>query len=85
LHDALEAQGRLCVLASGNREIAKVLIDEMTQPLAKPLEIDATSPHHGRRVAIVDQREQEMLKGREFMAARGRKRKRTVQSLFELA
>jgi hypothetical protein len=85
LHDTLEAQGRLCVLAPGNGEIAKIIVDEMAEPLAEPLQIDTARPHHGSRVAIVDQREQEMLKGGEFMTARGRKRERSVQRLFELA
>ncbi len=65
----LEARGRLR-LAMGIGNQARELIVEISQELvAQHIEIDRAGAHHRRRVAIVDEREQQMFERGIFVAA----------------
>ena len=85
LDNALEAGGGLRVLVAVGHEIFEIAVDIAAQRLAQGVEIDGARPHHGRRILIVDQAQQQMLKGRIFVAAFVRGGQRTVERLFEIA
>ncbi len=74
LHDALEAVGRLGLLLAVDDEVFEFGVQIMDDRLAQGVEIDAAGAHHRRGVDIVDQREQQMFKGRIFVMALVRER-----------
>jgi hypothetical protein len=84
LDHALEGGGRhgLGPLDIGD-EVARIVVDEFHQRLAQRVQIDVAGAHHLGGVGFVDQRQQQMLQRREFVAARVGQRQRTVNGLLE--
>ena len=66
---ALEAGRRLRFGAALVDEVAELGIEIVGDAGAKLVEIDVAGAHDGGRIAIVDQRGEQMLERREFMAA----------------
>ena len=85
LDHALEAGGRLGILASIGHEIGKFAVDVIDQVTAENIEIDIAGPHDGRSILVVDQGQEEVFEGCVFVAALARKSERSVKGLFETA
>ena len=85
LHDALEAGGRLGVLAVLDDQRQQFLVDIFLQGLAQRIDVDIAGLHHLRRIGIVHQREKKMLERRVFVMPVARELDRAVQRLFEAA
>ena len=85
LHDALESGGRLGLLAGLDDQVFEFRIDILGQILAQDVEIDAAGAHHRGRVAVVDQRQQEMFQRRIFVPPLVGDGERPVQGLFQCA
>ena len=85
LDDALETGGGLgLVVARVGREIGELVVDVVEQALLQRLEIDRARAHHGGGVAVVEQREQQMLQRGVFMPAFVCGSERPVQRLFQI-
>ena len=69
LNDALEAIGRLGLLLAVDNEVFEFGVEVLNDGLAQRVEVDAAGAQHGRRVDVVDQRQQQMLERRVFMTA----------------
>ncbi len=85
LDDALEAGRRLRFLTAGAREVLQLGVDIVGEIGLELLEIDIAGAHDGGRVLIVDERQQEMLERRIFVAPLIGERERAMQGLFEVA
>ena len=85
LDDALEAAGRGRVGGAVGDERAEFIVEILLDRGAQFVAVDAAGGHHLRRVFVVDQRDQQMLERRIFVAALLRLAKRIVQGLFEFA
>ena len=83
LHDALEAGGRLGVLAILDHQRHQLFVDVFLHGLAQRIGIDVAGLHDLRRVGVVHQREQQMLGRRVFVMPVARELDRAVQRLFE--
>ena len=69
LDDTLEARGRLGVDHALDREAGQVVIEEVVEAGAQPVELDRAGLEHGDRIIVVDQRHQQMLERRVFVLA----------------
>ena len=69
LDDALEAGGRLGIVASVGDEIGQFRVDVIDEIAPEQVEIDAAGTHHRGRILVVDQREQEVFEGGVFVTA----------------
>ena len=58
---ALEARGRLGVAMSVEHQAGQLVVDIAGQLVAQKIEIDVAGAHHRRRVAVVDQGQEQML------------------------
>ncbi len=67
--DALKAGGRLRVAMGVEHEPREIVVDIAGDLVAQEIEVDVAGAHHRRRVAVVDQRQQQMLQRRIFVAA----------------
>ena len=85
LDDALEAGGRLRLLAVDVDEVRELGVDIFVQVGAQLVEIDVAGAHDRRRVLVVGQREEQMLQRREFLIALVGEAQRLVEGHFERA
>ncbi len=83
LHDPLEAGGRLRLVLAVDDQVLEFGVEIVDDVLAQHVEIDVAGPHHRRGVGVVDQREQQVLERRVFVAAFVRERERLAKGLFE--
>ena len=67
--DALEAGGRLRVAMRIEHEAPELVVEIAGELVAQQIEIDVAGAHHRRRVAVVDQRQEQMLERGIFVAA----------------
>ncbi len=66
---ALEARGRLGVAMSVKHQAGQLVVDIAGQLVAQEIEVDVAGAHDRRRVTVVDQRQEQMLQRRVFVAA----------------
>ena len=85
LDDALEAGRRLGVLAAVRDEVLELGVDVLDEVAAQHVEIDIAGAHHGGGVLVLDQRQQEMLERRVFVATLVGGGESAVEGLFEAA
>ena len=83
LHDALEAGGRLGLLAGFDHEVLKFGVDIANDGLAQLVEVDVAGAQHRRGVGVVDQRQQQMFERRVFVTTLVGDRERSTEGLFE--
>ena len=80
--DALEAGGRLRVAVTVEHETRQLVIDIAGQFFPQQIKVDVAGAHHSRGVAVVQERQQQMLERRVFVTALVRILKPTSQSLL---
>ena len=85
LDDALEPAGRGRIGAAVGDQSAKLVVEIVLDAGAQLVAVDAAGGHHLRRMLVVDQRDQQMLEGRIFVAAPAGFAQRVVQGFFEFA
>ena len=83
LDHALEAGGRLGIVAAIGDEVFEFGLEIVDEAGAQLVEIDAAGAHHGGRIGIVDQRQQEMFERRVLVVTLVGDRQRTMQGLFK--
>jgi hypothetical protein len=83
LDDALEARGRLSVVSPIRDQIFKFRFEIIHQARAQLVEVDAAGTHHGRRIGVVNQRQQEMFERRVLVMSLIGNRQRTMQGLLK--
>ena len=84
LHHALEAGGGLGVAGALRHQPGQVLVQELGQVALQLLDVHAAGPQHVRRVAVVGQGEEEVLKGRVLVPALIGEAEGAVERLFEV-
>ena len=84
LHDTLERICRMRVARSLRHDRFQFRVEVLDEAGAKLLEIDRAGTHDGGRVAIIDERQQQMFQRREFVVAHIRILHRAVQRSFEI-
>ena len=67
LDDPLEARGRLGVDHALDRQAGQVVVQEVVQAGAQPVDLDRAGLEHGDRVLVVEQGHEQMLEGRVFV------------------
>ena len=82
LDDALESRRRLRILAAVGDQIGELGVDVIDEVAAQGIEIDVAGAHHGGRVLVVDQRQEQVLEGGVFVTPLARHRKSTMKGLF---
>ena len=85
LQHALEARGRLGVLAVAGDEVGQLVVDIGQHLAAQPVEIDAARAQHRDRVLVLGQRQQQMLERGVFVPPLIGVGERPMQRLFEIA
>ena len=85
LQHALEARGRLGVVAVGGDEVAELVVDIVQDLAAQPVEIDAAGAQHGDRVLVLGQRKQQMFERGIFVPALIGVGQSPMQRLFKIA
>ena len=85
LQHALEARGRLGILAVVGYQVGQLVIDVGQDLAAQPVEIDAARAQHRDRILIVGQRQEQVLQGGIFVAPLVRVGQRPMQRLFQIA
>ena len=85
LDDALEAGGRLGILARAGGQIGELGVDIFDQAAAQHVEIDVAGAHDRGGVLIVDQRQEQMLQRGIFLMALAGERQRLMQGLLKTA
>ncbi len=85
LDDALEAGGRLRLVAVDVDEVGELGVDIFVQVGAQLVDVDVAGAHDGRRVLVVGESEQEMLERGEFLVALVGQAQRLMESHFERA
>ena len=85
LDHALEAGGRLGILAAVGDQVLELGFDIGDEVAPQLVEIDIAGAHHRGRVLVVDQRQQQMLQRRVFVVALVGERERPVKRLLEAA
>ena len=83
LDHALEARRRLRILVALGHEVRELVVDVVGEVVAQHVEIDGAGIHDGGRVAVVDQREEQVLQRRVFLVALVGEGERAVKRLFE--
>ena len=66
---ALEARGGLGVAVRVEHEAGQLVVDIAGELVAQQIEIDVAGAHYRRRITVVDQRQEQMLQRRIFVAA----------------
>ncbi len=69
VNHALEARRGLGVAMGVEHQARELVVDIASQLVAQEIEVHVAGAHHCRRVAVVDQRQEQMLQRRIFMAA----------------
>jgi hypothetical protein len=85
LDDTLEGGSRTGVLPVGYHEAIEFLVDEVLQIALKGLDVDIAAIEDGDGVAVVGQRQEQVLERGELMRALTRQVHRLMQSLFQTA
>ena len=85
LQHALEARGRLRVVAVGGNEVGELVVDIVQDLAAQPVEVDAARAQDSDRVLILGKRQQQMFERRVFMPALVGVGESPMQRLFEIA
>ncbi len=85
LQHALEARGRLGILAVVGHQIVEFVVDIAEHVAAQPVEIDAAGPQYGNGVLVLGQRQQQMLEGGVFVPPLVGVGQGPVQRLFQIA
>jgi hypothetical protein len=85
LDDALEAGGRLGVFAVVDDEGAELVVHIVGEGGAKRGQVNVAGPHHGGRVLVVDEAEQQMFERSVFVLALVGVGDCAVKGFFELA
>ena len=85
LDHALEPGGGLGILVALGHQVVELGLDVGDEAALELLEVDIAGAHHGGRVLILDQRQQEMFQRGVFVVALVRERERAVQGLLEAA
>ncbi len=85
LDHALEAGGRLGVLAAVGDQVLQFGLEIAREIALELLGVDIARPHHRGRVLVVDQREQQVLERRVFMVTLVGERQCPVERLLEAA
>ena len=83
LDHALEAGGRLGVVGAVGDQIFELGFEIIDETGAQLVEIDAAGAHHGRRIRVIDQRQQKMFERRILVMTLVCNRQRTMQGLFK--
>ena len=69
MDDALEARGRLRFAILVENEVGKLLVEEIGELGPEPVQIDIAGAHDRRRIAVVDQRQEQVLQRGVFVMA----------------
>ena len=69
VNHALEAGGRLGVVVRIEHEPGELVVEIAGELVPQQIEIDVAGAHHRRGVAVVDQRQEQMLERRIFVTA----------------
>ena len=85
LQHALEARGRLRVVAVVRHEVGQLVVDIGQNVAAQPVEIDAAGAQHRDGVLILGQREQQVFERRVFVPPLVGVRQSAMQRFFEIA
>src|ERR1700722_2516571 len=83
LDDALKAGSRLGVVGPVGHQIFELGLEIIDEAGAQLVEIDAAGSHPGRRIRIIDQRQQQMFERRILMMTLVCDRERAMQGLFK--
>ena len=82
LDHALEAGSRLGVVGAVRHQIFEFGFEIVDEAGAQLVEIDAACAHDGRRIAVIDQRQQQMFERRILVMTLVCNRQRAMQGLF---
>ena len=85
LNDALERGRRARILAVLHDEAVQFFIDEIFEVAFERVDIDVAAGEHGDRLAVVGQRQQEVLERGELMVTLPSQVHCLMQGLFESA
>ncbi len=85
LQHALEARGRLCILAVIGDEVGQLVIDIGQHLAAQPVEIDAAGSQHRDRILVLGEGQQQMLERRILVTSLIRVGECAMQRFFEVA
>ena len=85
LDHALETGGRLGVVAMLDDQAAQFVVEIGFEVLFQKRDIDIARLHHAGGVAVIGQRQEQMLQGRIFMFALVGVSNRAVEGLFQIA
>ena len=83
LDDPLEAGGRLGILLATRDEVFQLGLDIVDKIAAQEIEVNAAGAHHGCRVLIINQRQQQVLKRRIFLLPLVGEGQSLMQGFFE--
>ena len=82
LDDALEPGRRLGVLVTVGDQVVELGIDIFGEIALELIHVDVARPHHGDRVPVVDQGQEQMFERRVFVAALVGEREGAVERLL---
>ena len=85
LDHPLETRRRLGVGLRVDDEIGELLVEAAHQLLAQAIDLDATGAHDGDRVAVLGERQQQMLERHEFVPPLVGECQRSVQRLLQIS
>ncbi len=85
LQHALEARGRLGVLAVVGHQIGQLVVDIAEHIAAQPVDVDAARAQHGNGILVLGQRQQQVLEGGVFVPPLVGVGQCPVQRLFQIA
>ena len=83
LDHALETRGRLGVVGAVGDQVLEFGLEIIDEAGAQLVEIDAAGAHDGRRIRVIDQREQKVFERRILVVTLVCNRQRTMQGLFK--
>ena len=83
LDHALKARGRLGVVGAVGDQVFELGLEIVDETGAQLVEIDAAGAHDGRRIRVIDQRQQKVFERRILVVTLVCNRQRTMQGLFK--